>query len=389
VGNKKITVVRLLASIPVGLSPYILECIVFKFESPYLASSVLASIIPFLFVARKRAFLFCSVISLLIMCMTYQAASGIYPIIVVILCFLDWNTRKKTNKEILSFLAISALAYCFAILFYRFFLMRSYNVYVSTAMHPLSHIILGTLSNIKNYAMTINSDLGLIWKVGTVLVLFFFIVKSTHQSMRKKIYSFFVSVLIVGISFILSFGVYSLLEIPLFAPRALLGFGAFLAILCIYVVSNYKKIAIVTVLALNWCLFVFAFSYGNALADQARYAEFRIGILLHDLSALYPNRSKDTMMMVQLKNSIDYAPSIKNIAKHYPIIEKMVPKRLGATGNDGDYDYFLSHFNYNSIKTEYNYSAIDFSTLNLPVVLDSYYHTIQSDGDRILIVLKH
>jgi hypothetical protein len=30
----------------------------------------------------------------------------------------------------------------------------------------------------------------------------------------------------------------------------------------------------------------------------------------------------------------------------------------------------------------------DFTTLNLPVLLDSYYHTIKSDGERILVVLK-
>jgi len=111
VGNRKITTVRLLASIPLGLSPYFLECLSYKFDAPYMALSILASILPFLFITRKKAFLFCSVASLLVMCMTYQASSGVYLLMVVILCFKDWNTRKKSTKEILFFLGKAVFAF--------------------------------------------------------------------------------------------------------------------------------------------------------------------------------------------------------------------------------------------------------------------------------------
>jgi len=86
-----------------------------------------------------------------------------------------------------------------------------------------------------------------------------------------------------------------ILHIPNYYPPHIGGIEVFLAIICVYVVSDFKKIAVFTVIALNWCLFTFAFSYGNALADQARYSEFRITLLLHDLSALFPNRSKGDM----------------------------------------------------------------------------------------------
>ena len=393
VGNKKITIVRLLASIPLGLSPYFLECLSYKLMAPYMALSITASIVPFLFITRKKAFLFSSVVSLLVMCMTYQASSGIYLLIAVMLCFQDWNRHSKSNKEILSFLATATFAFCSTMLIFRFFLMKPADYYTSTAMFPVSRIIPGILSNIKNYAMTINHDLGLIWKAGIVLVLLFFITKSMVQSEQKKTISFFVSILIIGISFILSYGVYILLEDPLYSPRALYGFGIFLSVLCISVVSNYKKVAIVAVLALNWCFFVFAFSYGNALADQARYAEFRITLLLNDLSALYPERNREDMTF-QLKNSIDFTPANQNIAIQYPVIEKLVPRRL-ADYYCLEYYYFLEYFNFsyykmaNTVAHVTSEKYIDFDTLNLPVVLDSYYHTIQSDGNHILIVLKH
>jgi len=392
IANKKITPVRLLASIPLGLSPYFLACLSFKFDAPYMALSILASIVPFLFIARKKAFLFCSVVSLLVMCMTYQAASGIYLMVAVIHCFQDWNSRKKSSKEILFFLGIVALSFCFVIVVFKFFLMISVDWYASTAIFPLPHIISGTLNNIKNYFLLINHDWGIIWKMGIALVMLFFIIRSVYQSEQKRLLSFFGSILVIGLSFVLSFGVYSLLENPLYAPRAMFGFGVFLSILCVYVVSGYKKLATVVVLALNWCLFVFAFSYGNALADQERYAEFRIGLLLHDLSSLYPNRNSGDMTF-QLKNTIDYTPTIKNIAMHYPVIESLVPKKLGKEVHGvfwGSTVYYLEYFGYGSYNNDVSYdSDCDYDSLNLPVVLDSYYHTIKSDGSHVLIILKH
>ena len=390
IGNRRISIIMLIASTPLTLSPYFLECLVFKFDAPYFALSILASIIPFLFITRRKAFLLVSVVSLLIMCMTYQSASGIYILIAIFLCFQDWNRRQKTNKEILSFIGISVVAFCFAMLFFKFFLMKPYLLqesgYASNAMHPVSHIIPGTLSNIKNYAMTINNDFGIIWKIGILMILLFFIIQSTYSSAQKKIFSFSVSIMFIGLSFILSFGVYSLLEEPTYFPRSLFGFSVFIAILCVYI-ADYKKITTFAVLALNWCFFVFAFSYGNALADQARYAEFRIGLLLHDLSTLYPNADKEDLP-IQLLESIDYAPTIKNISKHYPVIEKLVPKRLGNTYSVFDYLYLMGHFNYKRKKPDFG-TSINYDNMDLPVVLDSYYHTIKSDGEHTIVILKH
>ena len=391
IGNRKITIVRLLASIPLGLSPYFLECLAYKFDAPYMALSILASIIPFLFIARKKAFFFISAVSLLIMCMTYQTSSGVYPMIAVILCFQNWNSHKKSNKEILSWLGMAALAFCCVLLIFRLFLMNYVDPsesYTSTSIHPVSQMLSGILINMKDYASVIYHDFGLIWKIGIALVCIFFIIKSVKLSSRGKALSFFISISAIVISFILSYGIYILLSDPSIYPRTLFGFGIFLAILCIYVVSDYRKSAIVTVLALNWCFLIFAFSYGNALADQARYAEFRITMLLQDLSNLYPSRDGE-MMSTQLKNTVGFAPSVKNISKHYPVIERLVPKRLGEEMNFDNY-YYLIHFNVNKMRENIPLvTSIDFNTMDLPVVFDSYYHTIKSDGSHILIILKH
>ena len=388
----KITTLRLLASIPLGLSPYFLECLSYKFMAHFFAFSVLTCLVPFLFIARKKAFFFVSVVFLVIMCMTYQAASGIYILITIILCFQYWNSREKTNKEILNFLGIAAIAYCFSMLLFRFFLMRPVEFEGfdhSTEMLSITQFIPGILNNIKDYAFFIYHDFGMIWKIGIVITVLFFILKSIYSTVQRKILSLFVSIILIGLSFILSFGVYLLLAKPAFNPRAMFGFGVFLAIMCVYAISDYKKVAAFFVIALNWCFFVFAFSYGNAIADQARYEEFRIGILLNDLSTLYLDQNKN-VMYIHLKNTIEFAPTVKNIAKHNPVIEQLVYKRLEETHSPLNCNYFLDHFNYNSnMKYIGSTENDDFNTSNLPVVLDSYYHTIKSDGEHILVILKH
>jgi len=389
ISNKKITVVGLLASIPLGLSPYFLECLSYKFDAPYMALAVLASIVPFLFIARKKAFLFISIVSLLVLCMSYQAASGIYPLIVLILCFRDWNNG-KSNKEIFSFLGLGVLAFCLSMIIFKLFFVKPYIVAESTTvMHSPAQMIPGVLANLKTYLQSINQDFGLIWKIIILIICFFFIIKAVFNSAQQKLVSFVVSLFLICFMIILSYGAYLLLEAPLFAPRALFGFGAFLAIICIYI-SDYKKAAIVAVLALNWCFMVFAFSYGNALADQNRYTTFRITILLHDLSILYPDRNTEDMS-IQINNKLDFTPTVKNIAKHYPVIKRLVPPQL-AEQDLYAYVYFLNYFNWGYLKRQdfsYSEGYVDYRKCDLPVVLDSYYHTIKSDGERILVILKH
>jgi hypothetical protein len=210
ISNKKITAVRLLATIPLGLSPFFLECLSFKFDAPYMALSVLSAIFPFLFISRKKAFFFSSVAALLVMCMTYQATSGIYLMIVVMLSFQAWNSRKKSVKEILSFIGVAAVAFCSAMIIFKlFFLKPAVGYVVSTSPYPASQLITGSLSNISNYIIYINNNFGAVWKTGIVLIFLFFITKSVNASSWKKAPSFFVSLLVLCIVSILSYGVCS------------------------------------------------------------------------------------------------------------------------------------------------------------------------------------
>jgi hypothetical protein len=388
----------LLASLSLGLSPYFLENISYKYDSPYMALSIFVSIIPFLFLKSFRAFIFVSFFSLLIMCMTYQAASGIYIMLTLMILFKNWNCGEKPNGELfdtsvknsgtkfLQFAGTAAFVFCAALIFFRLIFMaaKEGEGYAATAMLSPLGLLPGILNNTLNYFKFINSDFGLIWKFFIALLLLLFIIQAVHRSGRNKALSTVVSAAVLVIMMVFSYGVYIVLQRPLFAPRALYGFGVFIAITGIYVVSKKTIPGFICVLALNYCFFVFSFAYGNALADQKRYSDFRLEMAAHDLALLFPERER-AETPIFFENGMDYSPVTELAANHYPVIKRLVP-----AGNDyHSGDYLIEYLKWGTggfFPIAEDVKRI--RTLDMPVVLDSYYHTIKSDGENIFVRFK-
>ena len=72
---------------------------------------------------------------------------------------------------------------------------------------------------------------------------------------------------------ILSYGAYIVLQRPLFAPRAIYGFGVLISVLGLIAVNGKTTnlIGKVACILLSWSLIVFSLAYGNALTEQKRY----------------------------------------------------------------------------------------------------------------------
>ena len=374
----KPTAARLLAALPLGLSPYFLENYSYKFDAPYMALSVLLSVLPFLFVKTKKAFVFVSIISLLGMCMTYQASSGIYLMIAAALAFVDWNYHKKAGKELFVFAARSFGSFVIALVFFRLVFMVNGTTGhgVSTEVLPPERLLSGVIKNLTSCFTLINADFGVVWKLLMAVICVLFIADAAKRSARKGAIRFIAPCLLTAFLCAASYGVYIILENPLFAPRALYGFGAYIAIISVCLVRSGGKPALAGVIALNWCFLVFAFSYGNALADQKRYTHFRAELLLSDLNALFPGRNGNDME-IHLENNIGFGPLTENIARHYPVVKRLVPlNRLYQFDK-----YMTEYFRWEKGKTWEGSGS-------LPVIFDSYYHVIKSDGKRIVVSLK-
>jgi hypothetical protein len=380
ISDGKITKTACFLSLPIGLSPYFLECFSYKFDAPYMALSVLASIVPFLFMRNYVVFSLCSIISLLIMCMTYQAASGIYIIVVILLCFKAWNEREKTGREIIRFTAVSAFSYCISMIVFRLFFMKMYDGYVSTDMYPIHKLFIGAVNNFRYYMSFVNADFGFIWKILVIILCLTFVIVSVLFTKRNKIAALAVSFSALAAMCSMSFGVYLLLARPLFAPRSMYGFGIFIACITIYLSTIPKKMIIIPAVLLCWCFFVFSFTYGNALSEQKRYDNFRTEMLLHDLSMLFPDKTEEPQL-IKLINSGGFAPSIQNISIRNPVIHRLV--QINVTGEWYWGCYFLTrYYNANLQKDE------SIEEAGMTVLFDSYYHTIKSNGRDVLVILK-
>lgn len=381
--DEKISYWSILSVISLGLCPYFLECLSYKFDSPYMALSILASVLPFLFLKYgNKAFFITSFIGCMVMCMTYQASSGIYVLIALFL------TAKKFNEgaHYFEIVKYSFLAYVSSLIIFRIAFMRKVNSYVTTDTAGTSDLLPIIVNNIKTYFTLIYGDFNKVWLVLIGLIVVVFIYVFINSSVKNKFQSFILAIILLVCGAILSYGGYILLKHPLFAPRGMYGIGAFLAILNVYIATTAKINAtkIVCVL-LSWCFFVFSFAYGNALAEQKRYTDFRINLLINDLNDIEP----ETVMEMQLDGNIGKAPTITNrLEKRYPIIKRIVPSTLGGGGWVWNEYYLYHYFKLPNIKQHIDTKKEDFRKYDLPLVINSRYHDIKADDKYILVKFK-
>lgn len=384
--KKRLSVMGLIASIPIGLSPYFLEELSFKYDSPYMAMSVLFSVIPFIFMHHIRAYVVVSILSLLGMCMTYQASSGVYMILSLFFAFLMFNQSNAGIKKSISFVIVSAISYIIALAIFKLFIMHPFaHDQAGTAMLASSELINGVLKNIKMYLSFLWSDFG--WngiKICFLLLVAFFIASSIYQAKINKFLSLILAIAVLCIGVVFSYGTYLVLETPLTRPRAFIGIGVFCAALAIYVVSAwrgwaYKKQDLrtasstqtkersmcervffvksaVVVGFFSWSLIVFANAYGNALSQQNNVQNFRLTILLNDLVNALPKGVHYKDYMFRIKGWITASPVLENSSKHNPIMKRLV------TITDGKYwvRTAMKHYGWGDVPEEQPEILLDY-----------------------------
>ncbi len=387
--NKKFTIWDMAALIPLGLSPYFLACISYKFDAPYMAFSVFASIVPLLFLESGSSIYFIlSFLGSLAMCMTYQASSGIFPMFVILLCMKRWN-QKEDIGGILKFASVSIAAYFSGLLLYKTFLMPERERYVSTSLPSLKDIIPSTIFNLKKYYFLVISDFKKEWLVLLFLLCVAFVFVMVRDSKQKKYVSFLVSVISLALLLLLAFGMYPVLAKPLWHPRAMYGFGVFIVLIGISI-STAQKIysAKLVNFLLAWCFFVFSFTYGNALEIQNNYIDFRTIEVINDLKDLDIMMS-DQKVRIQMDGSIGYAYAVKRMPDDYKMVIRLLPTAY-VNGNWSLYKFY--YYAFSTKKVAFNHSrnsaGEDFKTYNLPVLKDTMFHTIRGKDNCILIEMK-
>lgn len=382
--KKKFSLLELLATIPLGLSPYFLECISYKFDSAYMALSIFSAIVPLLFYKKGYVkYTFITIIGMIIVCTTYQPSTGIFPMLVVLIAMKLWN-EKTENKEILKFIMTSILGYCIGMILFRIFIMHPVDTYVGSSIIPLNKIIPVTIEHFKEYFTLIRSDFKSNWLLITAFMCISYVFVMVLESKRKKLIALVVSIIAICVMPLFSFGIYPLLENTLYQPRAMYGFGVFIAFIGASICTSKKAyLPKIACLVLSWLFFVFAFTYGNALDVQNKYTDKRVQAVIEDLDDLEILSSKEKVK-VQIKGSIGLAYGIENMSKGYGMINRLIPATFLGEWDWGVYRFFY----YPKVKEILEETKEDLSKYNLPILKENIYHTIKGNEKYILIELK-
>lgn len=388
-GRRTISLWEVAAVLPLGLSPYFLECISYKYDAPYMALSILAGVLPLVFWRDGKGrnatlFFAASLVGTLVVCTTYQAATGVFPMLVILLTFQRWN-RGEDWRECVRFCLMAAGAFCAGILVFQFGIMGIHESdYAAGSLPPLGQLLPLTLEHLGVYFSYLKTDLKGSWRALIFAVQVLFVVGSVLGSKRARLPALGLAVLSMTLMELLAFGLYPALAQPLYAPRAMYGFGVFVAFLAVSAVSRPFALPVKLVsLVLSYCFFVFALTYGNALAVQKEYTSFRIQSVIETVNHLEAFRG-DREKIVQIGGSIGLAPALDNGPKGYAILERLVPVTFQGGWKWGSYG-FQYYYAIPHIDTE---APIDLMEMDLPRLSDTMYYSIYGNDEYVLIYLK-
>ena len=341
------------------LNPFNLQNFVFVFDSFTMAVAVLTSTLAALsiclvfsdrFSKKEKIISFSlSLLSLLCSICLYQPATSVY----LVTCFFDALVKLLNRQNKKSFQTFIA---SIIILFFSFaFYIPLKNLYINNAynLHHSQLIAFSTfpqkpINNLLASWKNIQQPLGDGTLINLLYILFFMTIAtiivngivSQKKSITKSRFKsslqylsilsliiFYILCLIIGVS-----GVMLILENPIFAPRAMMGFGTLVAICCLFLsheflLKNQKpfKYCLISFLCILSIAFAnVSFTLGNVLYAQNVQDELIATILVSDLGEIVPklpiSLHHPTLAIV---NSLEYTYGNIQAYKKYPILNKI------------------------------------------------------------------
>lgn len=400
-------ILPVIAVVPLGLCPYMLECLSYQYDAVYMALSVFFVVMPFLFYRESRGkFVVFSVIGVLGACMTYQVSAGIYPMLAIFVIMKDWNGKKIENKEIIKNILLMVATFGLTLILFQKVLMRPQDIYVSNEVPGLAEFFPSLFSHLSHYFELLFNDFRILWLVLVGIMMLEFVVVFVKKSERNKILAAVLGMIGVGAMLLMSYLLYSALDKPLYTTRAMYAVGAFMAIIGVYAVSGdvFGKIAkkyvgkktememqmsvrisrfvlAIPVVMLAWCFFSFAFTYGNALKEQDTFKNMQIDMVISDLNEIV---SDGKVRKVQAEGQIEFAPAVKHMPSgDYLILRRLLKPSYGTTPWMAYRLTEASGLN----NLVYNPSASS-AAEDLSVLKDTALYIIYGDDEDILVRFK-
>lgn len=382
----KVNLWYVIASLPIGLSPYFLENISYKFDAPYMALSILASIFPFVFYNNGRnpiKYIGVSFLSIIVVCTTYQSSTGIFPAMTILLALVMYIKSEKT-KDIGLFVLYSAISYITAILLFKYILMEPTFDYVDSSLIGINNLVPGTIKHLIEYVKYIYHDFNLRWLIAFGIVIVGSIITVVIKSERNKFASLIIASVAIVAVMLLSFGVYPLMKKPIFAPRAMYGFFtnlSLLAIICVEYKNNY--LLKICSLYLTYAFIILSMAYGNALYEQQNYVEYRSILIANDIIESVSDIDKP--IELHFSGNAGYSPVISKLLNDkYPVLKRLVPIKLREKWVWGSSEFNYGYYLLNNVRVE----TSEINSDEMELVKATRLHDIYRNGDVVLVEIK-
>lgn len=382
--DRKISIIA--AVIPLALSPYFLQCLSYKYDAPYMALSVLFSVIPFLyFFKSKKAFLPLVFLGCLGMCLTYQASSGIFFMVLALLIAKALHEGIRP-RDLLITACAAILVFIVALAFFQFVIAQPPRAgSIDTGIPPLIELPSTYISNLINYYKHVIVDARLSWLILYFLCFatFFFAYTFTSQK-NSRLKSTIIAIVVICVMSFACFGVYPLLKGPLFSPRGMLAFGVFLTLINLYSCYLISKPILRGASILLACAFIsFTLIYGNALEDQKEYTQFRVEMVANALNE-EGLLSGEQVRRVKITGDIGMSPVIEHMPNDYTALRRLIHPTFSGSYIWGSY-LLLNYYGINNLQLD---ETVEMASLDLPTIRSTYYYDIKANEDYVWIILK-
>ncbi|WER44386.1 glucosyltransferase domain-containing protein (plasmid) [Enterococcus faecalis] len=423
--HKKLSLLALTAAMLVGFNPWFLQNLSFRFDSPYMSLSLLFSVLPFLFWNKNKVlFLVVSILSIFLMCNTYQASSGIYVVMVLALS-LKQLLDNQSFIAVLKKAIVAMISYISAMFLYLIetkfnpeIATRGGMTTIASVKDMISYISamflylietkfnpeiatrggMTTIASVKDIPKTIlvNSQMYLskiteqstkLWILLFFILVIFFVLSTVLNAKVSPVKSFLYAVLFLFLGSILSYGVFLIFpeKLLLISPRYGYGFSFFVVSIIMLTLSNTSKNVLGYVSKTAVCLFCvyllsFTFVYASALSHQKESFERQSMILADDLKDLV-NRDTVTVHSTSLFKD---SPVFANSSKNYPILKELVPPNEAL--------YWPNQFLFRTYTgLNVNMEIFDINALNKEeseLMKSNYYHDIYVKDSEVFVHVK-
>lgn len=377
-----------LAVAVIGITPYFTECMSYKFDAPFMALSVLMSVIPFVFYQKSRwGFYGLTAIGTMVMCTTYQASSGVFPMMVVAVAAAQWNQGAKW-RELGKFLLWSSVIYLITIVIFKEFLMFPQSLYVSNEVFDMRELLPGILGNLNEYYGLVISDSRWMWLVLGSVIIGEFVTIFTVRAQKNKLAAIVIGVGTVMLLGVMAFGLYVVLVAPLTAMRGMYGIGVAMALLAVMVSSMAERwVWKIPAVVLTYNFVIFATVYGNMLAVQDAETKFRAEALAMDLADLEIMQTEEPKQ-VKIYGGVAPAKAIQEWTQKTGsgALMRLIPVQMYGDGWTWGQMYF---FNQLGLKT-----AIMVGQDEIKVgddwekPISNLYHDVYTKDNQIVIYIK-